>query len=788
MSDPDSRDPNARNRSLLDIYRAQEGRTIKPASVEPAPVPEMESAPRPVDRKAANANSEKPDEIAREKAGPGNAEAKPASRRNGENPLFAALSRRLKKEKKPKTPVVKSAPALRSNAGRIETTAMTRNAPRDRSEPAPDKLADAVATQGNPYWRPLIDPAKVVMGVVASKWLIVAMTVLGAVIGALIALSTPKDYYAATELLFDPRDIQIVDRDLTKGGLPSDATLALIENQVRVITSGSVLTKVVDRLHLQDDPEFNGQADEGILHLLTHPRAIFSWGDEKSDASIRWTLAVGHLADSLDVRRNEKTFIIDIGVTTHDAQKSANIANMVASVFTETYGDMQSKTATRANDEITSRLGDLRASVEESEKAVADFKSKHDIVDAQGRPISDDSIVKVNDQLSTARARTAELQARADSARGVDPDSVLGSALPEQVASPALAELRAQYASLKQQADRLANKLGPRHPDRQALEAQLAGLRQQISNELNRIVASLKVDVKRAIQTQQQLAARLAQLKVEKGRLADEQVQLNELQREADSRRAVYEAFLQRARETGQQRGLNTGNVNIISEAYPPLDPTGPSRAVIAIAGMFLGFLAGIALGAARGAVNSFRENSTTGSARRSPARAVSASAVPVSAARKPDATKARRDETRAAEPEAADRYRHLLRGTIDATPPLDPSRRAGEHSGSRPAMHAGVSQQTDATGSSPRGVRSARAPQTPELDERGDDFEPRWVEPADENGRDFDPRNVDHAAADDFREGEAARAEIDELRRELRAFRREVDALAALRASRLVG
>ena len=63
------------------------------------------------------------------------------------------------------------------------------------------------------------------------------LTLLGAAIGIGVALSIPKKYQAYSELLIDPRDLKIVDRDLTQSGLPSDATLAIVENQVRVLTS-----------------------------------------------------------------------------------------------------------------------------------------------------------------------------------------------------------------------------------------------------------------------------------------------------------------------------------------------------------------------------------------------------------------------------------------------------------------------------------------------------------------------------------------------------------------------
>ncbi|TIX60848.1 MAG: hypothetical protein E5V30_34840, partial [Mesorhizobium sp.] len=69
--------------------------------------------------------------------------------------------------------------------------------------------------------------------------LILSTTILGAALGVAIALSTPKKYEATAELIVDPRDLKLTDRDLTQNVVASDATLAIVENQVRVLTSGT---------------------------------------------------------------------------------------------------------------------------------------------------------------------------------------------------------------------------------------------------------------------------------------------------------------------------------------------------------------------------------------------------------------------------------------------------------------------------------------------------------------------------------------------------------------------
>lgn len=492
--------------------------------------------------------------------------------------------------------------------------------------PAPEFPAD------DQRWKPLIDPMKVVGGIARSKKIIVATTILGALLGVGVALSTPKKYEATTELIADPRDLQITDHDLTQSGIASDTTLAIVENQVRVLTSGTVLNETAQKLNLFEDPEFNGKAQgyPGVMALI---RSVLSRGDAAGDASDdrRNAIVIRNLAEALSVERGSKTFVISIGVKTRDGEKSALIANTMADVFLQTYGKMQSETAGRATGELTGRLDELRKSVEVAERAVETFKAEHDLVDAQGRLISDDELLKLNEQLTIARARTLELTAKAASARAVNVDSVLGGTLPEEIASDAMNDLRSQYAKLKQEADRADVRLGPRHPERLALDAQLAGARQRIAAELRRIGSSLQTDLKRAVQLEQQLSSRLAQLKVRSGDVNSDLVTARELEREANAKRAVYEAFLLRAKQTGEQRDINTANISVISKAYAPLDPTGPSRALTAIAGLLLGFASGVGIGAMRGAYESLRETADERSRRLPPAprHAVVGSAPP---------------------------------------------------------------------------------------------------------------------------------------------------------------
>ncbi len=458
------------------------------------------------------------------------------------------------------------------------------------------------------HWRPLIDPMRMLIGVANSKMLILTTTVLGALLGIAIAVSTPKQYEGVAELLIDPRDLKIVDRDLTQSGLPSDATMALVENRVRALTSGTVLNKVVNRLNLAADPEFNGEGAKSFSNPMAILRSLLSFGDTGGEGDERKMLAVRNLAESLTVDRSGKTFVVVITAKTQNPEKSALITNTLTDIFLQNYSEIESATAGRAADELTSRLDQLGANLEAAEREVEAYKNENDVADAQSRLISDE-MVKLNERLSIARARTIELNAKAVSAREIDVNAVPDGTLPEQINSNVVTELRLQYASLKREADRLGVRLGPRHPEWLAIKAQLVGAREEIQTELRRIISSNQVELKGAAQLEQDLASRFAEIKQRQRGVREDLVALRELERDAAAKRAVYEAFLLRVREIGEQPDLNTANMSVISRAYPRLELVGPSRSAIALACMILGLMAGVELGGARGAIHSLREN-----------------------------------------------------------------------------------------------------------------------------------------------------------------------------------
>ena len=176
-----------------------------------------------------------------------------------------------------------------------------------------------------------------------------------------------------------------------------------------------------------------------------------------------------------------------------------------------------------------------------------------------------------------ARARTAAAKARLDQVEHVHVSQEDIGSFPEAVQSQTIAALRTQYAEIMRREAEQMTSLGPRHPAVIEIQAQAERLRHMIENEVHRIALSARSEYESARANEATLAGNLEKLKGNAVTTNEAMVTLRELERDVVASRAVYESFLVRARETGEQERLDTKNIRVISRAEPPAAPQLPA-------------------------------------------------------------------------------------------------------------------------------------------------------------------------------------------------------------------
>ena len=425
------------------------------------------------------------------------------------------------------------------------------------------------------------------------KVAIAAAALLGATLAVTIGKSLTPRYTATAQLYVDPRELQLVDRELTPRAQDVSGMSMVVESQARLITANSVLLKVIEQAGLDKDPEFGGGDGRSLMSSLLgliglQPRAPSAAANTEVQLA-----ALEALNRHITIRKTEKSFIVDIEVWSTDPAKAAMLANTLTSAYLAESRNSQASAARRATSDLSGRLKELRERLRNAETALATYKAQNNFVGTQDALISDQQLSASNQRLSAARAATMDAQARLDQIEASRRTAADAGAIPEALQSPTIANLRAQYADARKKYAEQAGELGPRHPALRQTEKQVEDLKRTISEEIDRFAQAAKNDLTRARDYEASLNRALEAQKRQSVQLSQAAVRLRELEREADASRDVYQSFLKRSRETEEQESLNTSAARVIGEATVPQRRSfPPAMSLFAMIGFIFGALA----------------------------------------------------------------------------------------------------------------------------------------------------------------------------------------------------
>jgi len=413
-------------------------------------------------------------------------------------------------------------------------------------------------------------------------------------------------YTAQVEIVVDTRHEQIIDAKPVVQDLPRSTQEAnVVDTQVAMLRSRQLAASVVRKLNLVNDPEFNGDlapASGPLAWLSGSPQSTSP--SPKSDAQTREKV-VDALLGRLAIKRKGLTYVIGITVTTADPEKSARIANAYANNFLSMNWDSKADATRRVNEWVSGRLGGLRRQVEQSEADVQNYKIANNLLSASGVPLSEAEISNYSQQAATARAALAEDLARLNTARAQLARGSSGDDVGEALGSDVVMELRKQRALISARYAGLERRYGPRHPDLQTAERELADIDAQIQAEIGRVISNLEAKVQ---VSRQRLASVQGSLGGAQGVLAANNraaVRLNELQRNADAAKGIYESFLNRYKETSAMAGMVAPDARLVSWASVPTEASSPNLKLNLALGALVGLMAGLAAALAAEMLNS---------------------------------------------------------------------------------------------------------------------------------------------------------------------------------------
>ena len=432
---------------------------------------------------------------------------------------------------------------------------------------------------------------------IAKRWkFVIAATVVGfVVIGMIITLLMTPKFTATTQIEIARESNKIVNLQGVEQEA-SDADQEFYQTQYGLLRSRALAERVSTKLRLADDPKFFDMfgVDTAKYGVQAKQNGQFA----AADRDLRTRLAGEALLKNIVVNPTRLSRLVDVSVTTPDAELSARIANAWAENFIEATLQRRYEASSYARNFLENRLEQLRRRLEDSERQLVTYASNQRIInlpttggpsDSRAeRSIVADNLASLNEELSKATADRIKAEARFDQLRGSGGNSS------EALENTAINNMRAKRAELAADYQKLATQFEPGYPASRAVQSQIDQLDRSIAREETRVSSSLGSNYQGALQRERTLSDRVEGLKNGLLDLRRRSIQYNIYQREVDTNRALYDGLLQRYKEIGITGGVGVNNIAIVDAATKP-DRRSSPRLLLNL------FLAGL-LGALTGA------------------------------------------------------------------------------------------------------------------------------------------------------------------------------------------
>jgi chain length determinant protein EpsF len=387
-----------------------------------------------------------------------------------------------------------------------------------------------------------------------------------------VALIVPKKYVAQSTLLVDARDEQSITP--ARGLISISTRAAYVATQLELIQSGRVATQVARDLKLAQNPEVREafEKDTGGVG------PIDAWiGDQ--------------LLQKLKVLSSASN-LIAVEFSWSDPKFAAEVANGFAQAYLAVSLELRNQPAREAAEWFEEQLNGMRKRVVQAQNTLTAYQKTKGIVAAEERlDIESARLSGLTTQLLAARNATYEAQARHKQAAELVASGGSPDALPEVMSSPAIIAVKLDLARAESLLQTASTDLGPNHPVHQRHASEVQALRDKLTNEMKKVVATLGNAMQQSQKRERELQAALEAQQANIMQAKDVRVELAAMTRDVDNAQRSYDAVLARYMTTRIESRAKQGDVALLTPAIEPATPAHPKVPLIAGLSVVLGLM-----------------------------------------------------------------------------------------------------------------------------------------------------------------------------------------------------
>ena len=378
-------------------------------------------------------------------------------------------------------------------------------------------------------------------------------------------------YTAKAAIALESRQEQVMDIESVVTGLGGDQST--INTEVEVLRSRGLIEDLVMDINLLEDSEFNTRLQPApsfsVGQVAGFIRRLISEPEETQAATERAILdsTINTVLDSISASNLRQSFVFEITVTTEDPDKSAAMANRLAELYIQDQISVKFEKTEQATSWLSERVSGLQIELETAQAELKDFSTNTELVNAE-------TLAALNRQLKDLRDRRATLVTQAEAT-----ESRLQVLEEAREAGPAAFVEIANDAALNQVYRRL--------------EDGSVGAETAFETRADALITRAELEATRAMSQLSAIEASVTEVSNRIDNQSEELVILEQLQREVEASRLLYEAFLSRLKETSIQQGIQQADSRVLSRAVVPSTPSAPRKSRVLALSLILGLMVG---------------------------------------------------------------------------------------------------------------------------------------------------------------------------------------------------
>lgn len=420
----------------------------------------------------------------------------------------------------------------------------------------------------------VIDIGALVATLWRGKWIVLLTTLIAITLGGYYAYVAATPLYTSSAVVMLETDQKsVVDLESVVGGLTGDSTE--VNSELEVLKSRGLMGKVVDQLDLVSDPEFNDvlQLPSAIVELKDQVKALLGVTDAPAEISaelqdkITRDSVISALLESVSVRNVPQSLVFQVTATTETATKSALIADTIVDLYILNQIEVKFDATEQATTWLTDRVAELQVQLEVAEAKVTEFNGSTALISPEVLQAQEVQLKDLRERILLAKASEGAARARHNDLK--------------------TAEGRTAQAELSgdPQLQRLLRQI-----DTQPAAAS------SFDTTFQRLLARAGLEARRAAQQVASLELSERGLSEQVAQQNTDLITLQQLTREAEANRLLYEYFLTRLKETSAQEGIQKADSRMLSQAVVPQKPAEPKKPLILAMSGILGLMLGTGL------------------------------------------------------------------------------------------------------------------------------------------------------------------------------------------------